>query len=113
MPIDRRITIKIQEEAQRNRYGELEPGVTNYYPVWAGRFDKTLEDIAGEAGIRSEIRRNWRVRWFRELAMITDLERVTVEDEGLEFDVENVIEETGKDGRTRHRWMTVEGVYST
>ena len=113
MPVDRRITIQIRGEESRNRYGELVPGAINYFPVWAGRFDKSLEDFPEESGERSEIRRAWRVRWFSDLAGITDLERVAVEDGGIEFDVENVIEETGKDGRTRRRWLMIEGVYST
>ena len=113
MPIDRRITVQIRGEDQRDRYGELVPGAINYFPVWAGRFDKTLEDISEVAGERSEIRRAWRVRWFSDLAGITDLERVAVEDGGIEFDVENLVEETGKDGRTRRRWLMIEGVYST
>ena len=113
MPIDRRITIQIRGEDQRDRYGELVPGAINYFPVWAGRFDKNLEDISEIAGERSEIRRAWRVRWFSQLAGITDLERVAVEDAGIEFDVENLVEETGKDGRTRRRWLMIEGVYST
>ena len=113
MPIDRRITVQIRGEDQRDRYGELVPGAINYFPVWAGRFDKTLEDISEIGGERSQIRRAWRVRWFSDLAGITDLERVAVEDGGIEFDVENLVEETGKDGRTRRRWLMIEGVYST
>ena len=113
MPVDRRITIKIEGKGARDRYGEYQPGPINYFPVWAGRFDKSLEDIPESGGERSEIRRAWRVRWFSELARVTEITGVTVEDDGTEFDVENVVEETGKDGRTRHRWLMIEGVYST
>ena len=112
MPIDRRITIQIRGEDQRNRYGEHVPGAINYFPVWAGRFDKSLEDFPELGGQRTEIRRNWRVRWFSDLASVTDLSGVTVVDDGREFDVENLIEETGKDGRTRHRWLMIEGIYT-
>ena len=113
MPIDRRITIQIRGEESRDRYGELVPGVINYFPVWTGRFDKSLEDFPELGGERSQIRRAWRVRWFSELAAVTDLERVTVTEDDVEFDVENLVEETGKDGRTRRRWLMIEGVYST
>ena len=58
----------------------LFPGPINYFPVWAGRFDKSLEDFQRKAGSVQRSAAPGASAGFRILAGITDLERVTVED---------------------------------
>ena len=113
MPVDRLITVSVEQPGSRNMYGEYVEGETAEHRVWAGRFDRDLEDIESEGGTRNETRRDWRIRWRADIANVTDLTTVSVVDGGQTFNVQNLQEETGRDGRTRRRWLRISGVHTT
>ena len=111
MPLDRLITIHVEEPGSRDEDGRFVPGPVIDSTVWATRFDQTLEDIEESGGNREQATRAWRIRWRRDVAD-TVASRLRVSDDGLTFETVNVIEETD-DGRTRRRWMLIEGIYSS
>ena len=112
MPVDRIITVRLTSEGMRNEFGEFVPGATVDHRVWASRFDASLTDLAESGGSRDETQRDWRIRYRADVAAIAELSRVTVIDDGLTFNVQNLIEETGRDGITRRRWLRISGVKS-
>ena len=112
MPLDRRITVIIEEPGHRNMYGEYIDGIEVLIPVWATRMDKSQEDIESEGGTRNSIRRDWGIRWFAALDA-SEVSLVSVDDGGLIFNVLNVIEDTGRNGDYRQRWMLIQGVHTT
>ena len=113
MPVDRVIILKIEEEGHRNEYGEFVPGRSESHRIWATRRDLSLRDITEVGGELTNTRREWRVRWLKTLADVRDLTTVSIEDEGVEFNVDNLVEVTGRDGITRRRFYDIEGVHST
>ena len=80
MALDRLITIAIERPGSRNDYGEFVPGTPHTRRAWATRKDVDLEKTIAEGGTRTEGRRNWRVRWYAELAQALP-DAVTVSDE--------------------------------
>ncbi len=109
MPLDRRITVGIEE---RGSYveGEYVPGPRTDYPVWATRIDKELTDITEQGGLAADVvRRQWRVRWFAELAAALSSQVFITDEFGDEYQSDNLIEETDR-GRHRRRWMLIEGL---
>lgn len=80
MALDRLITIAIEGPGSRNDYGEFVPGTPHTRRTWATRTDLDLEKTIAEGGTRTEGRRNWRVRWYAELAGALP-DTVTVTDE--------------------------------
>ena len=113
MPVDRIITLRIHAEGMRDEHGEYVPGAATDYTVWASRFDATLRDIEESGGTRNETQRDWRIRYRADVAAIVELTRLEVIENGVQFNVQNVIEETGRDGKTRRRWLRITGVHST
>ena len=111
MPLDRRITINVSTEGRRNEFGEYVEGSTISHGVWATRMDRSQKDIEDEGGTLTSSRRDYRVRWFPELAA-SPVALVEVVDDEVTFNVLNMIEETGRDGITRRRWLRISGVYS-
>ena len=112
MPVDRIITVRTTTEGMRNEHGEFEPGVATDHTVWASRFDATIKDVAESGGSRGETQRDWRIRYRADFAAISELSQFSVFEDGVEFNVQNLIEETGRDGITRRRWLRISGVYS-
>ena len=112
MPVDRIITVRTTTEGMRNEHGEFEPGVATDHTVWASRIDASIKDVEESGGSRDETQRDWRIRYRADVAAIAELSRVTVIDDGLTFNVQNLIEETGRDGITRRRWLRISGVKS-
>ena len=111
MPADRLITIGAGTPGHRNDQGVWVPGTTITFRVWATRKDRSLEDISGEGGMRNETRRDWRIRWRSDVATLA-LDTMTVTDGAQDFDVLNMIELTD-DGRTRRRFLELQGVHTT
>ena len=111
MPLDRRITLEVQAEGSYVD-GEYVAGAATTHELWASRMDASLEDIDEAGGSRDETLRSWRVRWIEPLASAENVSRITVIEDGARFAVVNVSEETNQ-GRTRRRWMLVEGVRSS
>ena len=101
MPLDRRITIRIAP-AQ---------GDAVDYAVWATRTDKVLTTIAdgGYPVLRTIRRRDFRVRWFSVLAEADPTEVTLTDDQGNTLNVDNLVEVT-QEGRTRRRWIDIEGI---
>ena len=112
MPVDRIITVRTTTEGMRNEHGEFEPGVATDHTVWASRIDASIKDVEESGGTRGETQRAWRIRYRADLAAITDLTRIAVIDGGVTFNVQNFIEETGRDAKTRRRWLRITGVQS-
>ena len=111
MPADRLITITTETPGHRNDQGVYIPGQSVARRVWATRMDRSLEDVAEEGGQRDETRRDWRIRWRSDVAALAPSD-MKVTDEGQDFDVQNMIEVTDE-GRTRRRFLDVQGVYTT
>lgn len=112
MPADRLITVNVTGEGMRNQYGEFVPGQTVAIRTWATVFDRSLEDIEGEGGTRSERRRDWRVRWDSRF-IVDDLTRVDITDGADAYNVLQMNEDTGRFGEVRRRWLVIQGVYTT
>ena len=82
------------------------------YRVWGTRDDLTKEQAVAEGGVSTVTRRNYTVRWFRQLAdAVFPLVAVTAED-GAVLRIVGIVELT-RDGRQRHRFITIEAVKAT
>ena len=112
MPADRLITVTVTSEGMRNEHGEYVDGVVTAIRTWATRSDKSQEDKEQEGGALDVTRRNWRIRWLSGIAD-KPVSMVAVTDDGLAFNVLNVVEVTGRRGELRRRWLDIEGVHST
>ena len=113
MPVDRIITVRLTSEGMRNEFGEFVPGAAVDHRVWASRFDASLTDLAESGGSRDETQRDWRIRYRADVAAISDLTKLEIIDDEVTFNVLNMIEETGRDGNTRRRWLRITGVQSS
>ena len=117
MALDRRITITYEEAGgHRDQHGEYQPGTIVTKGVWATRRDLSSQDIIEGGGSRTDIQRDWKIRWDRGVAEVREEGRLTslnVVDNGKSFDVLNVIEESGRDGDYRQRWLRLQGIYTT
>ena len=115
MPADRKLTINVSATGTRNEHGEFVPGDVTAISVWASRRDKSQQDIEQEGGTRTEIRRDWRIRWDRRIAL-TPVGQLDVVEDGLTFNVLNMIEVT-RQGRgqadLRRRFLSIQGVFTT
>ena len=112
MPADRLITVNLTVEGMRNQYGEYVEGEVTPIRTWATRMDKSQEDIESEGGSLNSTRRDWRIRWLAALDA-APISMVSVVDGGQTFDVLNVIEDTGRNGDFRRRWLMIQGVHTT
>ena len=103
--LDRIILVSIRGPDTRNEFDEHVPGVKVVYRRWATRMDLDLKDIEEEAGTFSEARRDWVVRWFRELAeSVPDL--VSISEGEFNFNCTNIVEIAER----RRRFLKVQGV---
>ena len=95
-------------------FGEYVAGSTTAIAVWASKRDKSQEDIEQEGGTSTSTRRDWRIRWDRRIAL-TPVAMLDVVDEGLTFNVLNMVEVT-RQGRgqadLRRRFLDVQGVHT-
>ena len=99
----------------RNNFGEYVPGPTVTRGIWATRRDLSAQDIIESGGSRTELSRDWQIRWDKRIAEIREeglLVTLMVVDNGKSFDVTNIIEETGRDGAFRHRWLRLQGIFT-
>ena len=69
MPLDTRITIRIEALGDRDSTGEYQPGPTTSFPVWADEMKSSEDDHLETAGARTISVRHFRVRYFRALAV--------------------------------------------
>ena len=112
MAFDRVVTVTVYGPYTRNEHRETVKGLPVDYEVWATVFDKSLEDKEGEGGTSLQRRRDWKIRYAEPFA-ITDITRMEVTDGGLLYDVKTIIEDTGRVGQIRHRYLTIQGVYAS
>lgn len=112
MALDRLIRIDI-DKGMRDQDGTFQSDWQELARVWATRRDLDARDVLEEGGQRTEIRRDWRIRWRNDLAG-SNIERVRVFDieSGHLFNVERLIEETFR-GNARQRWLRIQAVFST
>ena len=112
MPIDRLIVVAVSATGARDEHGEYIDGDVTAYRVWAERKDRSQEDKQTEGGSLDETRRNWRIRWVKAIADMP-VSMVAVTDDGLAFNVLNMVEITGRRGELRRRWLEIEGAHTT
>ena len=105
MPLDRRITIKVQSEGGYNEYGEYQEGTISEYPVWAQRSSAGAADSETEGGIVVVEAVNWTVRWFRELEVAPPSRIHVVDEYGSRWNVDTVSE-----SNQRRRFMYIQSL---
>ena len=109
MPLDRRVTVILTATTLDDEGDEQSSTVS--LPLWATRTDGDVADTEEEGGSRDETRRDYRIRWRADIAGAF-VSEVSVQDGALTFNALRVREETDS-GRTRKRWLTIQGVHST
>ena len=122
MTLDRYITITHTPPGRRNMYGEFVAGTPVFHPAWAALKPEGSEDEPEVGGVRGVTKRSWRVRWQPgivgvnvALLTITDGERIDANGDSVPwvFSCEKVAEFVGKYGEYRHRFLDLEGLFST
>ena len=117
MALDRRITITYEAAGGgRDQHGEYQPAPIVTKGVWATTRDLSSQDIIEGGGSRTDVQRDWKIRWDKGIAEVREEGRLTslnVVDNGKSFDVLNVIEESGRDGDFRQRWLRLQGIFTT
>lgn len=110
MPADRRIQVNVYGPYTRDHNNEEVRGALTPIPMWASRRDKSQEDIQQEGGSLTTIRRDWRVRWDKRYIYTPTL-LLEVVDEGLIYDVLNMVEVVGqrKGQDLRRRFVDIQG----
>ena len=103
--LDRRIVLRVSGE-ETNSFGESET-TTADYSVWAGVADLSAFDTEERGGTFSERLRKWTIRWRSDFAAL-DTSELTVIDEGLSYNVTNLVRQ--QDGAERRKMMLIEGV---
>ena len=116
MALDRRITVTYEGPGgARDMHGEYVPGPTITKSVWATRRDLSAQDVLESGGSRTEILRDWQIRWRKDIAEIQESDlfsSLMVLDNGKLFNVTKVLEETGRDGDFRKRWLRIARGYT-
>ena len=103
--LDRRIVVR-RSATTVNDFGESET-VEIDNPVWAGVADLSAFDTEERGGTFTERLRKWTIRWRSDFAAL-DTSELTVIDEGLSYNVTNIVRQ--QDGAARRRMMIIEGV---
>ena len=114
MPFDRRIIVQVEAAGTRNDEGEYVPGAVTPLGVWARRRDISEERKVERGGTRSEVTRDWRVRWDSRIAS-TPVVRLHVDDGGETFTVIDLVEITAQRGGApdlRRRFLDLQGIHS-
>ena len=132
MPVDRIIELAYETPGHRAtqaeadadpnddiRVGSYIPGVTITYRVWATQKDIDLTHVNEEGGRRSDRRKDWRIRWHDEIAIIPtqlltleDFSSVDADGHSITWNVINMLEVNGRNGETRRRWLDLQAVWS-
>ena len=108
MPVDRLITVSITGASGYNQAGQFVPGTPTAYRRWAGLIDTSLERQLESGGTRGEADAVYRVRWFDALATAAMTTLTVTDADGATYTVTGVSEATGRDARTRRRWLEIE-----
>ena len=114
MPVDRLITIAIAREPEFDGAGILIPDPNpTVLRAWATALDLTVERQLEGGGARGSVTNVFRVRWTSAIAS-TRIVLMRVWDEyGASYLVTERQEATGRDGRTRRRWLDLETTRDT
>ena len=108
--LNRVVTLRIQHEGARNEYGEFVPGAIVDYRVWAEIANPEVFNSLGVEGSRDVRRRDFTMRWRRDV-IDTPTNRLYVVDEyGRQYNVESTNEIVDE---TRKRFLTITGIRST
>ena len=110
MPVDRLVTVEIQEPGDYNQAGQFVEGTKTLYRRWATLVDTTVDRTLrlGEGGSRAEESALYRVRYFLDLASANVLTTFLIEADGDRYTITNISEATGRDGNTRRRWLELD-----
>ena len=103
--LDRRIVVRRSAETV-NDFGESE-SVEIDTAVWASVADLSAFDTEGQGGAFTERLRKWAIRWRSDFAAL-DTSELTVIDEGLSYNVTNIVRQ--QDRAERRKMMLIEGV---
>ena len=103
--LDRRIALRTVTEST-NGFGET-TSTTVDVPIWASVADLSAFDTEEQGGVFTERLRKWTIRWRSDFAAL-DTSELTVIDEGLSYNVRNIVRQ--QDGKERRRFMLIEGV---
>ena len=108
--LDRVVTLQIHGEGARDEYGEFVPGAIVDHVLWAEIANPEISNSLGEEGTRDVRRKNFTIRWRRDV-IDTPTNRLHVVDEyGRQYNVEQTTEIVDD---TRKRFMTITGIRST
>ena len=108
MPVDRLLTIGLDTEGSYSRFGEFEPGPLTVLRKWATIIDTSVTRTIDSGGARGDADLVVRLRYTSGL-MESPISRMSAWDEdGASYTVSRRDEETGRDGRTRRRWVELE-----
>ena len=105
MPLDTRITIRIEALGDRDSTGEYVPGASTSYTVWADEMKSSEDDHLETGGARTISVRHFRVRYFQAMAVANVALVSLVDSRGLEWNVDSV--EPSDD---RRRFILIRGV---
>ena len=105
MPLDTRITIRIEALGDRDSTGEYQPGPTTSFPAWADEMKSSEDDHLETGGARTISVRHFRVRHFQALAVANVALVSLVDSLGLVWNVDSV--EPSDD---RRRFILIRGV---
>ena len=115
--LDRIIEMTYTAASTRNEHGESVPGAVYLTEnTWAQRNDAGVVRKVTEGGVRTDIRRTYRVRWTSRIqALVSDgetgISRIGVTDEGETFRVFTISEVSTHERRdVRRRYFDLEAV---
>ena len=109
--LDRRITLHVEAEGTRDLLsGAYAPGAITDYEVWAERRDSAAELDVSRGLDRTDRSRDYLVRYDARFEVAPSL--ITVTDEGLTLNVNQVIQDESK-MKGRRRFLRIEVVLET
>ena len=80
--------------------------------IWAEFRPKTVDFLINPGGLRLVTESAWRVRWRADLNS-TKLGRLFLTAEGIRYRVTDVVEDNGKYGEVRRRFLILDGTAET
>ena len=109
MPVDRLVFIAVRGQGDFDNAGVFQPDPNPLLlRKWATPVDLSVDRTLERGGVRGDATHVYRVRWTSALARAR-LSMLTLWDEyEFSYTVTNVNEQTGRDGRTRRRWLELE-----
>ena len=122
MALDRKIRISYPTPGSRDEHGDFIPGPIESIDVWATVFPLSQQDTFEQGGVLTARNRRWRIRFWPALVgvgasalTVYEGEDVTLGDgtmESIVYVLNNIYEDTGRDGEVRRRWHVLEGTWT-